>query len=146
MTKKKQMRQQNGTGPGTSDGATPKKVTAPTPGLGDVYFAWRTAKDAAKFEDTVSLLARNVGTRLWSNSSVALKAVSAIETPMIVEPDQPARKYWTDSTRTVETNNKFGGTADAPTLNMPVKDDWEHGLDLDDYKSQCRVFWEQAAS
>ena len=67
---------------------------------------------------------------------------------MIVDPDQLVHKCWTESTRTVEvdTNNKFGGTADAPTLNMPVKDDWEHGLDLDDYKSQCRVFWEQAAS
>ena len=45
-------------GSGGSGAATPKKFTAPTPGLEDVFFTWGTAKDAAKFEDTVSQLVR----------------------------------------------------------------------------------------
>ena len=43
--------------------ASTKKFTTPTPGLEDVYFSWGTAKDAAKFEETVSALARHVGTK-----------------------------------------------------------------------------------
>ena len=51
--------------------AAPKKFTAPMSGLEDVYFTWGTAKDAAKFEDTVSQLARHIGTRPWRLSLVA---------------------------------------------------------------------------
>ena len=72
---------------GTETGATaPRKFTAPTPGLEDVYFTWGTAKDAAKFEDTVSALARYVGTKGWTRSSEASKAMSAIKTPVITAP------------------------------------------------------------
>lgn len=146
MANKKGMRQQNGTGPGAPCGATPKKLMAPTLGLEDVYFTLGTAKDAAKFEDTLSLLAGNAGTRPCSNSSVASKAMSAIETPVIVEPERTVCKYWTDSTRTAKTNNKISGTANAPTPNKPVKEDWEHDLDIDDYKSKRRVSCKQEAS
>ena len=51
----KRTRQRNAARSGGGSGAaTPKKFTAPTSGLEDVYFTWGTAKDAAKFEDTVS--------------------------------------------------------------------------------------------
>ena len=68
MGKKKGKRnaRRNGTETGA---AAPRKFTAPTPGLEDVYFTWGTAKDAAKFEDTVSALARIVGTQGWTRSS-----------------------------------------------------------------------------
>ena len=62
------------------------KFTALTSGLEDVFFTWGTAKDAAKFEDTVSKLARHVGTSPWPQSSVALKAMSTLKTPEFEEP------------------------------------------------------------
>ena len=55
---------------------------------------------------------------------------------MIVELDRLARKYRAVSTRAIEKNNKFGGTANTPTLKKPVKEDWMHNLDIDDYKGK----------
>ena len=46
--KAKRARQRSAAGSGGSGAATPKKFTAPTSGLEDVYFTWGTAKDAAK--------------------------------------------------------------------------------------------------
>ena len=89
--KAKRARQRNAAGSGGSGAATTKKFTAPTSGLEDVYFTWGTAKDAAKFEDTVSQLARYVGTQPWKLSSVASKAMSAIEAPVIASPTRPGR-------------------------------------------------------
>ena len=65
MRKKFKRRQRAVDGAGSPDGVDTMKFTAPTPctsGLEDVFFTWGTAKDAAKFEDTVSKLARHVGT------------------------------------------------------------------------------------
>ena len=71
----KRARQRNAAGSGGSGAATTKKFTAPTSGLEDVFFTWGTAKDAAKFEDTVSQLARYVGTQPGKLSSVASKGL-----------------------------------------------------------------------
>ena len=57
--KKNKRKQRTVDGAGGSDGAGTMKYTAPTSGLEDVYFTWGTAKDAAKFEDMVSKLARH---------------------------------------------------------------------------------------
>ena len=59
--KVRRTRQRTTAGSGGSGAATPKKFTAPTPGLEYVFFTWGTAKDAAKFKDTVSQLARYMG-------------------------------------------------------------------------------------
>ena len=114
-----------------------------------MYFTWGTAKDAAKFEDTVSQLARHVGTQPWRLSSVASKAMSAIEAPVITSPVRPSRKYWTDGTRLVETNDKTSGTGaeNDPIVDLePVKEEWDHLLDVDDFKLERRSFQEQEAS
>ena len=124
--KAKRARQRSAAGSGGSGAATPKKFTAPTSGLEDVYFTWGTAKDAAKFEDTVSQPARHVGTQPWRLSSVASKAMSAIEAPVITSPVRPSRKYWTDGTRLVETNDKTSGTGaeNDPIVDLvPVKEE-----------------------
>ena len=139
-------RQQNGTKSGGSGGATLKKFTAPTPGLEDVFFTWGTAKDAAKFEDMVSQLANYVGTRNWTKSSVASKAMSAIEAPVIAGPDRPVREYWEDQAQQVRTNSKTGGAIGAPVANEPVVDDWEHDLNVEEYKIKLRAFREQEAA
>ena len=81
--KARRTRQRNTAGSGGSSAATPKKFTAPTPGFEDVIFTWGTVKDAARFEETVSHLARFVGTQSWKLSSVASKAMSALTAPVI---------------------------------------------------------------
>ena len=78
-------------GLGRAAAATTKKFSAPTQGLEDVYFSWGTAKDAAKFEETVSALARHVGMQPWKHSSLALKAMSSLSEPTIATSDRPVR-------------------------------------------------------
>ena len=93
MRKKGKRRQRTVSGAGSSGGAGTIKFTAPTSGLEYFFFAWGTAKDAAKFMDTVSKLVRHVDTSLWPQSSVAPKAMSTLETPEVEEPAVPTRKY-----------------------------------------------------
>ena len=78
MGKKGKKGQRRSGGSGGSGAASPRKFTAPTPGLEDVIFTWGTAKDAARFEETVNSLARHVGTQGWKYSSVASKAMSQL--------------------------------------------------------------------
>ena len=147
--KAKRARQRNAVGSGGSGAATPKKFTASTSGLEDVYFTWGTAKDTAKFEDTVSQLARHVGTQPWRLSSVASKAMSAIEASVITSPARPSRKYWTNETWLVETNDKTSGTgtlSDPVVGLIPVKEEWDHLLDVDDFKIERRAFQEREAA
>ena len=131
-TKARKMQLRNATRSGGSGAATSKKFTVPTSGLEDVYFTWGTAKDAAKFEDTVSLPTRNVGTRNLQQSSVASKAMSTIRVPVIEEPARPVREYWVNVNRTQRTNNNMGGTDQATVPNQPVKVDWDHNMVVDD--------------
>ena len=49
--------------------------------------------------------------------------MSAIVAPVITEPDRLTRKYWTDTTQTVETNNKTSGTGDTLVELEPVKEE-----------------------
>ena len=114
-----------------------------------MYFTWGAAEDAAKFEDTVSQLARHVGTQPWKLSSVASKAMSAIKAPVITSPARPSRQYWTDETRLVKINDKTSGTGaeDDPVVDLDtVKEEWEHLLDVDDYKIEQRSFQEREAA
>ena len=62
MEKKSKRKQRAVGGAGGSGGAGTTKFTAPMSGLIDLFFTWGMAKDTAKFEDTVSKLARHVGT------------------------------------------------------------------------------------
>ena len=96
MGKRAKRRQRTAGGTGSPGGST-VKFTAPTSGLEDVFFTWGTAKDAAKFEDTVSKLARHVGTSPWPQSSVASKAMSTLKRPEFQEPTIPTREYWEDA-------------------------------------------------
>ena len=78
MGKKSKRKQRDVARAGGSDGVGTIKFTAPTSGLEDVYFTLSTAKDAAKFKNTVSKLARHVGTNPWPQSLVAPKAMSIL--------------------------------------------------------------------
>ena len=91
-TKNKRGKQQK-CGLGYSSTTTAKKFMAPMPGLKDVYFTWGMAKDAAKFKETVSALARHVGTQPWKHSSLASKAMSSLAKSTIAAPDWPVREY-----------------------------------------------------
>ena len=145
MRKKKGKKnaRRNGTGTGAS---APREFIAPTPGLEDVYFTWGTAKDAAKFEDTVSLLVRFVGTQGWTRSSEASKAMSALDAPVITAPNRPVCEYWTDATRTATTYKKTSGEGADLVQLAPVLEDWEHDLDVEDYKIRRKTYQEQEAA
>ena len=54
--------------------------------------------------------------------------------PAVEGPDRPTRKYWTNLTRMVETSNKTSGVGDALVELSSVKEDWEHDLNVEDYK------------
>ena len=141
--KGKKNARRNGTGTGA---AAPREFTAPTSGLEDVYFTWGTAKDAAKFEDTVSALASFVGTQGWTRSSEASKAMTALEAPVITAPNRPVREYWTDATWVAKTYEKTSGEGADLVQLAPVLDDWEHDLDVEDYKVWRKTFQEQEAA
>ena len=132
---KNKKRKQWRSGLGRSSGAATNKFASPTPGLEDVYFTWGTAKDATKFEETVSALTWHVGTQPWKHYSLALKAMSSLSEPTITVLVQPVREYWTDNTRTTKTNNSTSD-ADPPVALKPAKEDWDHGIDVDDYKTK----------
>ena len=120
------------------------KFTAPTSGLEDVYFTWGAAKDAAKFEDTTSKLARHVGTSPWPQSSVASKAMSTRETPEFEEPAVPTPEYWADPARSVKTNDRTRpGTGGAVEDNLPVLEDWDHNLMVEEYKAERKIYNKQ---
>ena len=60
-----------------------------------MFFTWGTAKNAAKFEDTVSSLATHVGTCSWKLYSIASRAMSAVTAPTIMKPGCLVRSYYT---------------------------------------------------
>ena len=95
-------------------------------------FTWDTAKNAAKFEDTASKLARHVGTSPWPQSLVASKVMSTLKTPEFEEPHTVVTK---DRTRS--------GSGGAVEDNPPVLDDWEHKLKFEEYKAEQKVYNEQ---
>merc|ERR1711966_54000 len=103
MGKKSKRKQRTVGGAGGLGDTSTMEFTAPTSGLEDVFFTWGTAKDAAKFEDTVSKLARHVGTSPWPQSLVASKAMSTLKSPEFEEPEIPTREYWADAERTTKT-------------------------------------------
>ena len=78
------------------------------------------AKDAVKFEDTISKLARHVGTR---------KMMSTLVTLEFEEPAVPTREYCADPGHRIKTNERTRpGTRDTVVDNPSVKEDWEHNL------------------
>ena len=109
-----------------------------------MFFAWGTAKDAAKFEDTVSKLARHVGTSPWPQSLVASKAMSILKTQEFEEPAVSTREYWSDPSRTVMTKDRTRpGSGDAVEDNPPVLEDSAHNLKVEEYKAERKVYTEQ---
>ena len=109
-----------------------------------MFFTWDTAKDAAKFEDTVSKLARHVGTSPWPQSSVASKAMSTLKNPEFQEPAIPSREYWGDIARTTRTHDRTRPGADNAVVdNVPVLEDWEHGLAVEQYKADRKIYNDQ---
>ena len=143
MGKTKNRREkQRKSGLGRSSATTTKKFAAPTPGLKDVFFTRRTAKDAAKSKETVRELAWHVGMQPWKHSSLASKAMSSLAKPTIAAPARPVREYWIDSIRTTKTNNSMSN-AEPPTALGPVKEDWDHCIDVDNYKTKLKTYQEK---
>ena len=60
-----------------------------------------------------------------------------------------SRRFLRESTgptpaRTVKTNKRTRpGTGDAVVDNPPVKEDWEHNLEVEEYTVKCKVYNDQ---
>ena len=141
---KRKQRAVGGAGSPGGAGTGTTKFTAPTSGIEDVFFTWGTAKDAAKFKDTVSKLARPVGTSPWPQSLVTSKAMSTLRTPEFEEPAVPTREYWADPGCTIKTYHRTApGTGSTVVDNPSVLEDWEHSLQVEGYKAERKVYNEQ---
>ena len=70
--------------------------------------------------------------------------MSALQTPECEEPAVPTREYWANPGRTVKTNDRTRpGTGDEAVDNPPVKEDWEHNLEVEEYKAKRKVYNDQ---
>ena len=65
--------------------------------------------------------------------------MSTMSEPTIAAPARPVREYWTDGTRATKTNNSTSDT-DPPVVLEPVKEDWGHGINVDDYKTKRKSY------
>ena len=67
--------------------------------------------------------------------------MSTLQTPESEEPAVPTREYWANPDRTVMTNDRpRPGTGDTVINNPPVKEDWEHNLEVEEYKAKHKVY------
>ena len=78
----------------------------------------------------------------WKRSSLATRAMSSLTELIIAALDRPVREYWTDSTRTAKTNNSTSN-AEPLTALEPVKEGWDHGINVDKYKIKRKTFQEK---
>ena len=70
--------------------------------------------------------------------------MSTLVTPEFEEPAVPTREYWANPARTLKTNNRTRpGTGDDVVNNPPVKEDWEHNLEAEEYKANHKVYNDQ---
>ena len=93
-------------------------------------------------EAIVSKLARYIGTKLWKHSFVASKAMSMIKAPAIDEPDRPVRLYYETGSKGSTTRHKESEGVD-PALLVPVKEDWEHDLNVEEFAVKRKTFREK---
>ena len=72
--------------------------------------------------------------------------MSTITAPVITEPTLCSRKYLTEESKSVQTSSKTIGVGNALVQLAPVKEEWEHDLDVDEFKLKRRAFQEQEAA
>ena len=118
-----------------------EEYEAPTLGLKKVTFTEGTMQDAARFEDVLNKIARNVGTQPWSQSSVAAKAMGELLAPVFTEPTKPVQKYYVHLERdAVVPTPRVQATQRMHTaqvnLNVPVDDELDWKLELAEYTSE----------
>ena len=67
--------------------------------------------------------------------------MSILETPEFEEPAIPTREYWTSPAWMVKTNDRTRpGTGDEIVDNLPVKKEWEHNLEVEEYNAKRKVY------
>ena len=94
----------------------------------------------------VRQLARFIGIWPWPLFLVVLKAMSTIKGAVIDKPDFTVKKFCRDSTRLEEANNKMCCKGTRLTKLEPVMEDWEHELNVEEYKMKQNIFREQEAT
>ena len=113
---------------GESARAPAKEIfEAPTVNLEHVVFLRVSTRDAAKFNETVSILSRYVGTRSWSYLTVVATAMLKLKSPLLIVPVRPVKEYMVKGAKTL---NRF----DVNSKTKPSV------LDYADYKLDLNLF------
>ena len=75
------------------------------------------------------MLSRYIGTKSWSQSTIAATEMIKLCAPQLVEPVRPLRKYMTNTDQgALETKEKFNAKGEP---NVPLLNNIEHKMDLD---------------
>ena len=70
--------------------------------------------------------------------------MSTLKSPEFQEPEIPTREYWGDPEQTRKTKDKTRPGANNTVVdNVPVLEDWEHGLAVEQYKADWKIYNEQ---
>ena len=103
---------------GGSGGTATGIFTAPTSGLEDVKFASGTPESAATYEKSLEQLTNYLRTQPWKGVSVLTQAIERMENLVLPEPEEPERKYYTDDTRMVTSDepNNVNNTPRVPVV------------------------------
>ena len=127
-----------GGGGGASDCGATGGFTAPTSGLEDVIFAGGTPEAAATYEKNVERLTEYLGIQPWKGISELTQSTEKMENAVLVEPEEPARLYYTDTGRKTTTREP---TEDDGTPLVPVVADALYAVLLQAYLSKHKS-WE----
>ena len=105
-------------GPASSAPTKTKKMfQAPTKGYEYILFTSGTAKDAARFMDTIEQLSRYVDALGWMQSSALTKVMTNLKDPLLVAPVRLTRMYFSRSgPKVVKTTDQI--TLDLVNIRM----------------------------
>ena len=81
-------------------------------------FASGTPESAATYEKSLERLTNYLGTQPWKGVSVLTQAIERMENLVLPEPEEPERKYYTDDTRMVTSDepNNVNNTPRVPVV------------------------------
>ena len=75
---------------------------------------------------------------------MASKAMSTLKRPEFQEPTIPTREYWGDPEQTRRTKDRTRPGAKSTVVNnVLVLEDWEHGLAVEQYKADRKIYNKQ---
>jgi len=113
--------------------------------LKNVEFSYGTSADAAKFEETLTVLVRFIGVQSWPGATEASLALEHGKEPALVEPPMPKipqKKYKVNVKEEVEDPNT-GQKVEREVEKEVERDEWEM-WELKEKYQQEKAIWDGA--